>query len=82
MSFDIDSQAVDLRKIHYRIRRLGMLELEAWLDRLQPALADGDAVIFKATLQLLELETPILVRMMNGEQPVPAPLRAWLAGSA
>ncbi|MDQ6987960.1 MAG: succinate dehydrogenase assembly factor 2 [Mariprofundaceae bacterium] len=82
MSFDIDSQAADLRKIRYRIRRLGMLELEVWLARLQPALADGDAVIFKATLQLLELETPVLVCMMNGEQPVPAPLRAWLAGSA
>jgi len=81
MNSDIDAQAADLRKIRYRIRRLGMLELEAWLARLQPALAGGDAAFLKTTLQLLELETPILVRMMNGEQPVPAPLRVWLAVS-
>jgi len=78
MNSDIDSQASDLRKIRYRIRRLGMLELEAWLERLQPALVGGDEVIIRETLQLLDMETPQLVAMMNGDKAVPAALRAWL----
>ncbi len=82
MNSDIDAQASDLRKIRYRIRRLGMLELEAWLERLQPALAGGDEIIISETLQLLDMETPQLVAMMNGDQPPPAALRAWLDVSA
>jgi len=29
-------------------------------------------------LQLLELDTAVLIAMMHGEQPVPAGLKAWL----
>jgi len=78
MKPESDSQAVKLRKIRYRISRLGMLELEAWLEKLQPALLAGDAVVMDEVLQLLELDTAVLIAMMHGEQPVPAGLKAWL----
>ncbi len=78
MNSGTDSQAIKLRKIRYRINRLGMLELEAWLGKLEPALLAGDEVVADEVLQLLELEAPLLIAIMHGEQPVPEALQAWL----
>ena len=69
-------------RLRYRIRRLGMLELEAWLARLEPALEAGDTAVIQAALQFLELGAPELVRAMHGDAPLPAALRPWLEGSA
>jgi len=71
-------QALDLRRLRYRLKRLGMLELEAWLARLEPALADGEQPVIQAALLLMDMETPQLLAMMHGESPLPEALRSWL----
>jgi len=71
-------QALDLRRLRYRLKRLGMLELEAWLARLEPALADGKQPVIQAALLLMDMETPQLLAMMHGEVPLPEALRSWL----
>jgi len=72
------SHELDLRRLRYRLQRLGMLELETWLARLEPALATGDAPVIKAALQLIKMETPPLLAMMRHEKPLPDALRPWL----
>ena len=71
-------QALDLRRLRYRLKRLGMLELEAWLARLEPALGKGDEPVIQAALLLMDMETPQLLAMMHGESPLPEALRSWL----
>jgi len=71
-------QALDLRRLRYRLKRLGMLELEAWLARLEPALTDGKQPVIQAALLLMDMETPQLLAMMHGESPLPEALRLWL----
>jgi len=69
---------VDIRRLRYRLKRLGMLELETWLARLEPALATGDVPTIQAALQLIKMETPQLLAMMRHEKPLPDVLRPWL----
>jgi len=71
-------QALDLRRLRYRLKRLGMLELEAWLARLEPALADGEQPVIQAAVLLMDMETPQLLAMMHGETPLPEALCSWL----
>jgi len=72
------SHELDLRRLRYRLQRLGMLELETWLARLEPAFANGDVPVIQAALQLIEMETPQLLAMMRHEKPLPDVLRPWL----
>ncbi len=69
---------MDSRQLRYRLKRLGMLELETWLARLEPVLDAGDGAVIEAALQLMGLETPQLIAMMNGETPLPEVLQPWL----
>ncbi len=68
----------EMRKLRYRIRRQGMLELDAWLSRLEPALENAKLDLCSALVRLLECEPPELLAMMRGDRPVPEPLRPWL----
>jgi len=71
---------MELRRLRYRLKRLGMLELEEWLARLEPALSRGDGPVIQAAQQLMDMETPQLVAMMHAETPLPEVLRPWLEG--
>jgi succinate dehydrogenase flavin-adding protein (antitoxin of CptAB toxin-antitoxin module) len=73
---------MELRRLRYRLKRLGMLELEEWLARLGPALSSGDGLVFRAVQQLMDMETPQLVAMMHAEMPLPEVLRPWLEEKA
>jgi len=69
---------VNIRKLHYRLKRQGMLELDTWLSRLEPALEKHDEELGIALTQLVDCEPEELLAMMQGSQPVPEVLRAWL----
>jgi antitoxin CptB len=71
-------QGMELRRLRYRLQRLGILELEAWLSRLEPALEREDEAVMRATQQLMEMPTPQLLSMMHAEIPLPEVLRPWL----
>ena len=74
-----DEMDVQLRRLCYRLRRQGMLELDAWLEPLVRQLAHGDdAALMAAAKELLGEEPPALLAMMHGERPLPAPLAPWL----
>lgn len=75
MTNDTNAQ---LRQLCYRLRRQGMLELDAWLEPLVHELAQGDAVLLAAARELLPLEPPQLLAMMRGERPLPDALAPWL----
>lgn len=72
------AQNPELRRLRYRLQRLGSLELEAWLSRLLPALDTGDVAVIEAAARLLEAPTPQLLAMMHDETPLPEALRPWL----
>lgn len=69
---------MELRRLRYRLRRLGMLELETWLSRLEPALERGDEAVVCAAQQLMEMQTHELLAVMHAESPLPDILRSWL----
>jgi len=71
-------QALELRRLRYRLQRLGMLELEEWLGRIEPAMMRGDQPVIAAATQLLLLPTPQLLAVMHGEQALPEALIPWL----
>jgi antitoxin CptB len=71
-------KGMELRRLRYRLQRLGMLELEAWLARLEPALCKGDEPVIHAAQQLLDMQTPQLLAMMHAETPLPEVLQPWL----
>ncbi len=54
-----------------------MLELDAWLGRLQNADLQDPAVMAAIDV-LLQAEVPELQAMMHGEKGVPECLKAWL----
>jgi len=66
-----------IRRLCYRLNRQGMLELDAWLSRLQQADFQAPGVM-AAIDALLESEAPELQAMMRGEKAVPECLKAWL----
>jgi succinate dehydrogenase flavin-adding protein (antitoxin of CptAB toxin-antitoxin module) len=68
-----------LRQLCYRLRRQGMLELDAWLEPLAAHLTRGDdPALAAAAFALLAMEPPQLLALMHGEQPLPAILLPWL----
>lgn len=76
MNDDADAQ---LRQLCYRLRRQGMLELDAWLEPLVKSLADErDPALVEAARSLLDEEPPNLLAMMHGDRRIPEPLLPWL----
>jgi antitoxin CptB len=69
---------VQLRRLCYRLRRQGMLELDAWLEPLVTQLSHGDSTLVEAAKGLLTEEPPVLLAMMRGERPLPDALAPWL----
>jgi len=70
---------INIRKLRYRLKRQGMLELDTWLSRLEPALENHDKELSNALDQLLNCEPDELLAMMRGRCSVPEALRPWLA---
>jgi len=73
MSLDID-----VRRLRYRLKRQGMLELDAWLSRLDTAILLEDKDVVMAVNKLLTCEPPELQAMMHGDEPLPKILQPWL----
>jgi len=74
MSDDLDMQ---IRRLNFRLKRQGMLEVEAWLAPL----LDVDLQDFRvrqAVEQLLRHELPEIQAMMTGDMHVPELLHPWL----
>ena len=69
---------IDIRRLRYRLKRQGMLELDAWLSRLDAPILLEDKDVVAAVHQLLICEPPELQAMMHGEKEVPECLEAWL----
>ena len=71
--------SVQIRRLCYRLRRQGMLELDAWLEPLVRRLAAGDdPALAAAASRLLAQDTPELLALMHGERELPAALTPWL----
>ncbi|MBL1351939.1 MAG: succinate dehydrogenase assembly factor 2 [Zetaproteobacteria bacterium] len=68
-----------IRRLHHRLKCLGMTELDVWLAPLDEALLLRDPVIIEAVDQLLQLESPQLLQMMGCEDDMPSLLKQWLA---
>ncbi len=75
-----DAEA-NTRKLRYRLKRQGMLELDTWLSRLEPVLGNHDEEFSSALEELLNCEPDELLAMMQGRCSVPEALRSWLARS-
>jgi len=73
----MDESDIAIRRLCYRLNRQGMLELDAWLSRLQYADLNAPGVM-AAIEVLLRSEAPELQKMMHGEEAVPDCLKAWL----
>jgi succinate dehydrogenase flavin-adding protein (antitoxin of CptAB toxin-antitoxin module) len=73
-----ESASIELRRLHYRLMRQGMLELDAWLAGLKPALDSGDFRVRRSIGRLLAMEPPQLLAVMQGGAPLPDELRPWL----
>jgi len=69
---------LDVRCLRYRLKRQGMLELDAWLSRLDAAILLEDKDVVMAVSQLLTCEPPELQAMMHGDRPLPKILQPWL----
>ena len=69
----------ELRRLRYRLRRQGMLELDEWLGGLEPELASMGAEERRALARMLA-ETPAadLLAIMHGELAPPPELAARL----
>jgi len=68
---------IAIRRLCYRLNRQGMLELDAWLNRLHNADLQTPGVV-AAIDGLLQFEAPELQAMMHGEKDVPECLKPWL----
>ena len=69
---------IDVRRLRYRLKRQGMLELDAWLSGLDDALLCHDADVISAMNDMLSCEVPVLLEMMHGDMPIPDILRIYL----
>jgi succinate dehydrogenase flavin-adding protein (antitoxin of CptAB toxin-antitoxin module) len=67
-----------MRQLQYRLRRQGMLELDAWLAPLLLAINTGDADVLAATKEILMYEVPDLLALQAGSQDIPEALKPWL----
>ena len=68
----------EIRRLRYRLRRQGMLELDEWMAPLEKALLSGDGEIIAQVEAMITADTPDLLAMMHGEIPLPDGLRPWL----
>jgi len=71
-------KSTEIRRLRYRIKRQGMLELDAWLAKLDAAILSGDEDVIEAISMLLAHEPPELQAMMHGDLVLPEVLRKWL----
>jgi len=69
---------IEFRQLQYRLKRQGMLELDAWLAPLQNALASQDKEILNSITNLLKQEVPDLLAMQTGQKEIPKELQPWL----
>lgn len=74
----MDEFEINMRKLRYRLKRQGMLELDVWLAKLEPALESHHKNLDVALARLVDCEPEKLLEMMQGVQPVPEVLRPWL----
>lgn len=74
----VNAVEMNIRKLRYRLKRQGMLELDVWLSKLEPALEKHDEELGIALAQLVDCEPEEFLTMMQGHQPVPEALRPWL----
>ncbi len=70
---------MNIRKLRYRLKRQGMLELDTWLSHLEPVLAHDNKALNSALAQLMDCEPDQLLAMMQGRSSIPEALRPWLA---
>jgi len=77
-AFDMENIEINIRKLRYRLKRQGLLELDVWLSQLEPVLDNGDAEPGRALAQLMDCESEELLAMMQGDQSIPEELRPWL----
>ena len=68
-----------IRQLEFRLQRLGVLELEAWLAPLLPELRTGNASLIESVEMLLNYEAPVLIAVQQGDMPLPKALEPWLA---
>jgi len=69
---------MDVRRLRYRLKRQGMLELDAWLASLDEALLSDNVEVIASISTLLSCEPPELQAMMHGDKPLPKILQPWL----
>jgi len=69
---------IDVRRLRYRLKRQGMLELDAWLASLDEALLSDNVEVIASISTLLSCEPPELQAMMHGDKPLPKILQPWL----
>ena len=74
----MDDVEVNIRKLRYRLRRQGMLELDTWLSHLEPVLENYNEELNSALEQLMNCEPDQLLAMMQGRSSIPEALRPWL----
>jgi len=79
---DTEEAEREIRKLRYRLKRQGMLELDTWLSRLEPVLENRDEELNTALMQFMRCEPTELLAMMQGSQPLPEVLRPWLKRTA
>ncbi len=67
-----------MRQLQYRLRRQGMLELDAWLAPLFLAIHTENAEVLVAIKEILMYEVPDLLAMQTGALAIPEVLKPWL----
>lgn len=67
-----------IRRLQYRLKRQGMLELDVWLSPLHQALARQDVKLTQSIEEILLCEVPELLAMQTGQQSIPEELKPWL----
>ncbi len=67
-----------IRRLQYRLKRQGMLELDVWLSPLHQALASQNIKLTQSIEEILMCEVPELLAMQTGQRPIPEELKQWL----
>ena len=69
----------DVKRLRYRLKRQGMLELDEWLAPLDARLEAARPEVLAAIARLLEQEPAELLAVMQGKRMPPVCLRDLLA---
>lgn len=74
------TQELLVRRLRYRLKCQGMLELDEWLAPLKSALELelNNPKVMTAIERLVSCEAPELLAMQSGTQPIPEELKPWL----